>query len=121
MKLRAIFEIKTYNDDIREGGTKMFARIMPFFSAFCLFSPPTRGAGVGAAGTTVDPIPAVIPAKPKVVVLYSEKFLLHNPVPSPAPFPTSIVLTTGISIMSLALKNPNCSGRRIGKESRVQV
>ena len=56
----------------------MFARIMPFFSAFCLFSPPTRGAGVGAAGTTVDPIPAVIPAKPKVVVLYSEKFLLHN-------------------------------------------
>jgi acetoin utilization deacetylase AcuC-like enzyme len=56
----------------------MLARMMPFFSAFCFFSPPVRGAGVGAAGTATDPIPAAIPAPPKVVVLYSEKFLLHH-------------------------------------------
>ena len=59
----------------------MFGRMISFFAALCFAWVPAHGSGVGSTGPPVDQVPTGISATPKVVVLYSEKFLLHTTGP----------------------------------------
>lgn len=58
----------------------MLKRMIPFFAVLCFVWPPADGSGGGAAESTVHHLPAEKSA-PRVAVLYSEKFLLHDTGP----------------------------------------
>jgi len=55
---------------------------MPFPSLLCFFWALAQGSGGGAARRNEDQVPVGTWAAPKVAVLYSEKFLLHDTGPS---------------------------------------
>lgn len=60
----------------------MRKRMIPFCAVLCFVWAPADGSGGGAAEPTVRRLPAERLAAPKVAVLYSEKFLLHDTGPN---------------------------------------
>jgi acetoin utilization deacetylase AcuC-like enzyme len=56
--------------------------MISFFAAFCFVWGPVLGSGGGAAGPNADLVPTGRLVAPKVAVLYSERFLLHDTGPS---------------------------------------
>jgi acetoin utilization deacetylase AcuC-like enzyme len=60
----------------------MLSRMISFFALLCLVSARTRGSDGAAEESAVVQEPRVKAAAPKVAILYSEKFLLHDTGPN---------------------------------------